>query len=331
MKNENSPFILCDHLIAKTDLTYLVELLCELFYDSRLLTIAHKTKEFVGVIEQRKICSTYLSAKKLELESLYNYQLQLPFLLKTLVENSYSHGVVVTNGHLLPMSRLANIPLTFLLMPNHPFEKKYDGWKRKLWKGLERPRACHKYFVFYQKDKKYWEERGFEVQYLPFPMRLENILFKKELEKKEENFVWLEGYRDTLPLWFNKISYNAKTQGKGDANEKIQFIEQDCSGDLSEPRNEATFHIDLEQSFFPRGLLQALGSGCPTLIHRKYEKLISENWKGVGFYDETSFEENIIKSKSLNREELRQQIFPHHSLRLKKKLYEWSLENSKTE
>lgn len=273
----------CDHILERDRSIEVVEALCELFQDAEVYTLAHKPSQVLGLLEQRKIHSTFLSHKVSTASELQKYSYLIPTAAKNLhIPCTLDLFIDVSSGMSQGFKTCDEVKRISYLLDKRD-EKKSTGLLSKFFSA----------YLMNWKKKNLLDNRTLWVETL----ELERVLKKLGREAKVlRPFVKIEDFKVIKAAGFKHSAFlvNASTLSNTQAaqiatelknknlvfkfigsDEHLQELKTDlgeetffgnkCHGELAPLMSSAAGLIDFDTHPYSPFTLECLASGRPVL------------------------------------------------------------------
>jgi hypothetical protein len=337
--------LVCDHLLSRDHSIEMVELLCEVFEEAKIYTLAHNPGKILGLIEMRNITSTYLSKVIKTPLDLNRKSFLIPSALKTLkVESDTDLVISLSKGHVQGISIPKNVKHICYLYS-------LGGWHSSGSLG-------EKFFSSFLKG---WRSRSFS--------KIDKLLIssnalKEKLSTKEATVIHpvfkIADYRlvedDTefpydyyavdisglerdavknLITTFEKLKTKATFLGPYEHLEDLkgsssfcEFWGERCPGDLAVLLSRSRAFIDLKERPFPFMALASVACGRPFLVRDSLEhkEFLKEENGLFRNFTELSLEKEVKQMDRLyskySRKKLRNNALHYGDMKFRSKLKE---------
>lgn len=305
--------ITCDYLIKRNHYSEIIEILCELFPESRIYTFVHKKGAILGRIEQRMITSTHLSSEINSEEDFYKNSSKLPLLAKNMfVSCEYDLIINVSRGLSHGLKKCdKSKQLTYL------YDIGFEGKVRKSFiQKLVYPWFLNFFVDSFKQADFIWVSREDlkddlrryigEVEVVAPPFKINDYsLFPKEMfrhhfyliDTKDLNYDQAEKLITFFESTNRQFQFIGEDHHLSNLKDKYKersnlFFGNRCSGEHAPVLASSKMFISFNESDFPKLSMGALATGRPVLIAESQTCWI----KGHGVYSLKEFNIDQLKN-----------------------------------
>ncbi len=286
--------ILTDHLMERDEVSFMLEVILNMFPDACILTLVHHPGKILGAIEQRKIYSTYLSHIVNNKKDFLRQSYMIPSAVKELplkefeqifcFSRGFSHGVKIEKHQR---------KFTYILEWNQLVNDYGLGWKAIYWPLVQNWRAIKSFENerYVLSSESLQQNIGlslpklapfFDASYFSFSLEFGKfyLLNSAGMDKKT---------MDLFVSVFQRLGLNLRIE--------------DNQKQIAQMIHEAKVYIDLNNYELPFSLLRAFSTGCPSII--KKNKVNQEFFSNSTSLMIEELEKEILTQKISNFEKER--------------------------
>ena len=260
--------IVCDQLVERTPAHALVELVCNLFPEATIYTLAHKKGKVLGPVEMHSIRSTFLSNEVESLEQLKAKSFHLPRAIKSLpVPCSFDAVICLSSGIAHKFVTCAKSKKIEILIEN-VFKETSGSFLEKFFRSStirfsEKGLSDDLIFSSHPEGIK-------EFELCPFVNT--NDWFAKEDREPprcvivDPDGLDLKTLRDLKRVTQEKnLDFVLKHLPSGFDSSEFSHLEHPCSGEMLPMFHQALCFVHAQRNRFPFGAIEANLSGVPVI------------------------------------------------------------------
>lgn len=344
--------ITCDQLVEKDRCHEIVELLCGLYEDAEIYTLAHQKGKVLGHIELRKIHSSFLSHKVNSKKDLGKYSFLIPSAAKGLfIPCSVDLIINITTGFSHGIKKCENTKLISYVysLEDKPekqplFSRMFNGYLAK-WstKNLEdsdlilasSPSISKKLTALYPHKKIKVLTPFFQVDDYP--------LIPSSYWKHDFILVSTEGINNSVAkkVYDLLMKMNIRFQFLGNDRRLSEFknsltkeergrrfLGYKCAGDAAPLLASCLTVVDLSENKFPFLALEGLSTGRPCIVRDTTDNRFYLKGKGVNFLSPywerelTNCVRLVFETKSeIDSKKLRSMVVGFHPMKFKGEIH----------